>query len=58
MIRGIYVPTERNRMVSGLYAELGFEPEKSGPDGTTSWTLIIPKTTPRNELIREHAWIQ
>jgi FkbH-like protein len=58
MIRGIYVPTERNRMVSRLYPELGFEPEASGPDGTTSWTLVIPQTTPQNELIKEHAWIQ
>lgn len=54
-IRGIYVPTERNRLVSDLYAQLGFEQETSMPDGVTSWTLSVPSTTPHNEFIKEPA---
>lgn len=38
---GRYVPTERNAMVAGHYAKLGFHPQDEAPDGTTTWSLDL-----------------
>jgi FkbH-like protein len=38
---GIYLPTERNRMVEDHYAKLGFAQVESRPDGSTVWALDV-----------------
>lgn len=55
-LRGTYIPTARNGLVSGLYEDLGFRSD-GGEDGTTRWTLDVPTKTPRNETIKERAWV-
>jgi len=36
---GIYIPTQRNRLVADHYARLGFTLIEEAPDGTTKWAL-------------------
>jgi FkbH-like protein len=40
-IRGSYVPTAKNGMVSGLLPDLGFKPEAKLEGGATAWTFDV-----------------
>lgn len=40
-LRGRYLPTERNRLVENHYANLGFQKESEGRDGSTAWVLPL-----------------
>jgi FkbH-like protein len=42
-IRGTYRPTPRNRMVSGLYGDLGFECVAGDDTGPTRWELRLTR---------------
>jgi FkbH-like protein len=41
-ILGIYIPSKKNAMVSGLYAELGFTKLENGEDGRQVWQYEVP----------------
>lgn len=38
---GVYLPTDRNEMVSDHYEKLGFEHQNTEPNGNTTWTLDV-----------------
>jgi FkbH-like protein len=38
---GLYIPTAKNGMVKNHYADLGFDPLDSEPNGTTRWVLRL-----------------
>ncbi|HXN48850.1 MAG TPA: HAD-IIIC family phosphatase, partial [Bryobacteraceae bacterium] len=40
-LRGVYRPTDRNKLVEEHYARLGFAPTGKGPDGSTVWELDV-----------------
>jgi FkbH-like protein len=40
-VRGVYIPTAKNKMVADLYAELGFAPAGTGENGTTYWEMRV-----------------
>ena len=48
---GIYLPTERNKLVEDHYGRLGFQLLERTDDGTTRWELAIDKYLPRNPPI-------
>lgn len=50
-LRGTYVPTPRNGIVRGLYAELGFEPMEGAEDGSTRWRLPLEGYRPFEHAI-------
>jgi len=39
MLRAVYIPTERNRVVHDLFERLGFATAGTGPNGESRWTL-------------------
>jgi len=41
-IIGVYIPTKKNRMVSGLYGELGFTSSERYEDGRQVWEYVVP----------------
>jgi len=41
-IVGVYIPTKKNRMVSGLYGELGFTSREKAQDGRQAWEYDVP----------------
>ncbi len=43
---GTYRPTEKNRIVANLYADLGFEKCAAGEDGTSRWQLELKDYRP------------
>ncbi len=45
VLRGVYIPTDRNSMVKDLYPKLGFKPAGEA-DGATLWTLDIADYKP------------
>ena len=45
-VRGIYLPTEKNKIVSELYSELGFDCESRDADGATVWRLDVSRFEP------------
>ncbi len=54
-VRGTYIPTTRNELVRGLYADLGFE-LIADTAGTTTWEYDLSGTGAiRNDLIAEWA---
>jgi predicted enzyme involved in methoxymalonyl-ACP biosynthesis len=46
MLRGTYVPTDRNKLVIDHYRNLGFIETDRFSDGTTSWELCV-ETAPK-----------
>ncbi len=54
-LRGCYLPTKKNALVSDHYARLGFTPASAGPDsaeGATYWTLSLDAYSNRNTHIQ------
>jgi FkbH-like protein len=50
---GDFIPSAKNAMVSGLFAELGFEPAGQSGSGATSWRLAIdPGIAGKNQCIK------
>lgn len=49
---GVYKPTERNGMVAGHYAKLGFAPVGQDEDGTTRWALELDRLPDRDTMMR------
>ncbi len=41
-IIGVYIPTKKNRMVSGFYGELGFTSREISEDGRQVWEYEVP----------------
>ncbi len=41
-IIGVYIPTKKNGMVSGLYSELGFTSREKAEDGRHVWEYDVP----------------
>lgn len=44
-LTGMYVPTDRNKMVQQHYAKLGFQLAEQRPDGSTVWKADVAGTT-------------
>jgi predicted enzyme involved in methoxymalonyl-ACP biosynthesis len=40
-LRGVYRPTDRNKLVEQHYAKLGFTLVEEAPDGVTVWELDV-----------------
>src|ERR1022692_1812102 len=52
-IVGVYLPTAKNAMVSGLYEALGFTKTGEDESGRTTWLFDLPPAyVPRNRSIR------
>jgi FkbH-like protein len=51
-LRGIYLPTKKNGMVSDHYPKLGFRLESEQTDGSATYLLDIADYTPRTRHIR------
>jgi FkbH-like protein len=50
---GVYVPTNKNQLVEGLYASLGFSPlVTDGDEGGRRWTLDIREDVSFSTLVR------
>jgi FkbH-like protein len=45
-VRGVYIPTSKNKMVENLYRELGFAAAGTGDDGTSYWELRVQDYNP------------
>jgi FkbH-like protein len=45
-INGLYVPTERNKLVVDHYSKLGFTQVAQRADGATSWELLVDGAQP------------
>jgi FkbH-like protein len=45
-LAGVYVPTERNKLVVDHYSKLGFEKTGEEADGLTRWTLSVDSADP------------
>jgi len=45
-VRGVYIPTAKNKMVENLYSELGFASAGRGEDGTSYWELRVQDYKP------------
>ncbi len=43
-ILGEYIPTRKNRLVAGLFDDLGFQRFSEGPDGTIRYELAVSKS--------------
>lgn len=53
-VLGRYVPTEKNAMVKGFYAQFGFSPAGNESDvDCTTWVLAVSEYVPREVFIRE-----
>lgn len=52
-ITGTYEPTAKNALVSGLFAQLGFEQTATRPDGGTAWRLRVASYEPRAVCIAD-----
>jgi FkbH-like protein len=50
-IIGHYIPTTKNAMVRDHYAKLGFSKRSANPDGTSTWSLDVPKYQPKKTAI-------
>jgi FkbH-like protein len=46
-LHGTYIPTDRNKLVTDHYSNLGFTEIGKRPDGTTLWELCV-ETAPQN----------
>lgn len=51
-IVGTYLPTAKNAMVRGFYADLGFEKLDEGADGSTRWAFDTGKEPARGHFIQ------
>lgn len=40
-LKGVYLPTDRNKLVENHYADLGFNLVARGEDGSTRWELVV-----------------
>ena len=47
-VRGRYIKTAKNSMVSKFYADFGFEKAAEGPDGSVEWVLSVERYEPRD----------
>jgi len=55
-IIGVFLPSKKNAVVSGLYASLGFQPAGGNANGETRWEYVVPRSyEPRNHYIRRSA---
>ena len=45
-LNGIYIPTERNKLVADHYAKLGFIRVADNADGATEWQLLVEGAEP------------
>lgn len=45
-VRGVYLPTEKNKSVADLYAELGFDCEHRAADGSSVWSRDVATFKP------------
>ena len=50
-VRGVYVPTAKNKMVVNLYPELGFAPAGSDGNGTSYWEIRVQDYKPEQVRI-------
>lgn len=57
-LRGRYVPTPKNNLVSGLYQTLGFRLSETLPDGGTTWQLDISEHVPSDAPIQKRMLIE
>jgi FkbH-like protein len=46
-IRGKYIPSKKNKLVSSLYGRLGFKLAKTEADGTLYWELDMKESLPK-----------
>ena len=47
IVRGKYLPSKKNKLVSSLYKRLGFKLIKKEPDGTSCWELNMEEPLPK-----------
>ena len=47
MVRGKYLPSKKNKLVSSLYERLGFKLIKKEPDGASYWELNMKEPLPK-----------
>jgi FkbH-like protein len=52
VITGRYAPTEKNGLVSNLYATMGFEKTAESEDGSTEWRLVLDRFELRETTIK------
>jgi len=52
-ITGAYVPTAKNGMMAGFFAQFGFAPDGARDDGGTAWRLRVASYEPRAVCITE-----
>ena len=46
IVRGKYIPSKKNKVVSSLYKRLGFKLANQEPDGTAFWELSMEEPLP------------
>jgi FkbH-like protein len=51
-LRGLYIPTAKNGMVSGHFSNLGFAPAGQGESGSTCWEYELASFVPPSLPIR------
>lgn len=51
-LKGIYIPTAKNKMVKDFYGTLGFKQVCVAPDGLSRWELDITNYTEKNTVIK------
>jgi FkbH-like protein len=51
-ILGTYLPTDKNKMVSDLYSQLGFRLSRGPDNGATVWEMVAPFTFPTHQIER------
>lgn len=51
-LKGIYIPTAKNKMVKDFYGTLGFKQVCVAPDGLSHWDLDITNYTEKNTVIK------
>ena len=47
IVRGKYIPSKKNKLVSSLYENLGFKLTKKETDGTSYWELDVQEQLPK-----------
>lgn len=57
-LRGRYIPTAKNSLVSTLYQALGFRLTETLPDGSTTWHLDLVDYAPSTAPIRKRVLIE
>ena len=57
-LRGRYIPTKKNGLVSKHYQTLGFQPVEELPDGSTTWVLSTDDYTPSGAPIAKRVLLE